>query len=141
MLVVPRLPVYYIPTFGTNEKFAEVIILESHVKDRPLVEVRSLENRYFYPIPASVFRFYCCYALAAKGLVPTMILVIDLFNENNFHFRCFKIKQAKESKGEVNILLGILLLERILKDMKNICILEQFIKGNTTKKLFSISII
>ena len=46
-----------------------------------------------------------------------MVFVIDLFYENNylFHFRCFKTKRVKESQGEVNILLVMLLLKRILK--------------------------
>ena len=74
-----------------------------------------------------------------------MLFVIDLFYENNylFHFRCFKTKRVKESKGEINILL-VILLERILKKkrkMKNRYIWEQFIKGHTLKKVFSISII
>ena len=48
-----------------------------------------------------------------------MVFVIDLFYENNylFHFRCFKTKRVEESKGEVNILL-VILLERILKEKK-----------------------
>ena len=49
-----------------------------------------------------------------------MVFVIDLFYENNylFHFRCFKTKRVKESQGEINILLLILPLKRILKKKK-----------------------
>ena len=69
-----------------------------------------------------------------------MVFVIDLLCENNylFHFRCFKTKRVKESKGEINILL-VILLERILKKkkiIKNRYVWEQFIKGHTLKKLF-----
>ena len=116
------------------------------MKDRPIVEGRSLENEYFYftaPL-TSVFRFYCCcYALAAKDLIAAVIFVIDLFFMKItvcliFEFSIFKTKLVKESKGEINILLVILL--RILRKMKNRYIWEQFIKGYTLKKL-AISII
>lgn len=85
------------------------------MKGRPLVEVSFL----FYCALQHVFRFYCCcYALAAKDLLAAMILVIDLFfmkiTVSFSNFQCFKTKPVKESKGEINILLVILLSERIL---------------------------
>lgn len=78
------------------------------MKDRPIVKEEVWEINIFVLLrrPASIFRFYSCYVLPAKDLIAAMIFVID---------RCFKTKVMKESKGKINILVVMLLFERILK--------------------------
>ena len=70
--------------------FTEVFLLENHVKDRPIVKEEVQEINIFILLrrPASIFRFYSCYALPAKDLIAAMIFVID---------RCFLTKVIKES--------------------------------------------
>ena len=82
------------------------------MKDRPIVKEEVQEINIFISLrrPASILRFYSCYALPAKDIIAAMIFVID---------RCFTTKVIKESKGKINILVVILLFERILKKIKN----------------------
>ena len=45
-------------TNSANERFTEVTSLKNHVKDRPLVEVKSFENSYFHFIaPSGIYYF------------------------------------------------------------------------------------
>ena len=79
------------------------------MKDRPIVKEEVYEIKIFIVQPLfSVF--IVVMPFPAKDLIAAMIFVID---------RCFITKVIKESKGKINILVVILLFERILKKIKN----------------------